>query len=211
MIRMEKKEIIIRHPTINELNEVSSLLYIGFYDKFSFVFKENTKIGEIIFKNFFLTVYNEQALKRIIVAVQNHRVIGTIEIHTKSKKGPIFKLISLFFLLWKYYGFFKAVKKIFVISFMNIEKVEKKSAYITSFAVKPDLRNQSIGKKLLLASEKLAKQRKCIYLTLHVLFRNRKARNLYVKYGFKIEKYQKSSLLKYFMGANGATYMKKRI
>ena len=94
---------------------------------------------------------------------------------------------------------------------MNIEKVEKKSAYITSFAVKPDLRNQSIGKKLLLASEKLAKQRKCIYLTLHVLFRNRKARNLYVKYGFKIEKYQKSSLLKYFMGANGATYMKKRI
>ena len=91
MIRMEKKEIIIRHPTINELNEVSSLLYIGFYDLFSFIFKENTKIGEIIFKNFFLTVYNEQALKRIIVAVQNHRVIGTIEIHTKSKKGSIFK------------------------------------------------------------------------------------------------------------------------
>ena len=42
MIRMEKKEIIIRYPTINELNEVSSLLYIVFYDLFSFIFKENT-------------------------------------------------------------------------------------------------------------------------------------------------------------------------
>ncbi len=94
---------------------------------------------------------------------------------------------------------------------MNIEKVEKKSAYISSFSVNPHARKQGIGKKLLYATEKLAKLRNCKNLSLHVIFRNIIARNLYLKYGFQIKKHQKSSLFKYFMGINDTIYMKKSI
>ncbi|MBN1215309.1 MAG: hypothetical protein JXA99_07670, partial [Candidatus Lokiarchaeota archaeon] len=141
---MEKNKLIIRHPTLNELNDIASIIYHGFYDKFSFLFKENVKLGEIIFKYFFSKIYKENTLKRFLIAFQREKIIGAIEIHTKSKLPPLIHIYSLFFLLWKYFGFFKAFKKILVIFFMATEKVERKSTYISLFSVKPDYRNQGV-------------------------------------------------------------------
>ena len=204
----------IRYPKINELKDLRNLLLIGFYNKFSFLFKEDPKIGEKIYNEYFLSHYKPKDLKTILVAIQNNKIVGMIQIHTRLKIDSIIsikKFPSLFLTLWRNYGFFKTFKKIFVISFMNIDNSKKKSAYISSFTVNLNVRNQGIGKKLLNAAEQLAKKRNCRFFTLHVIFNNIIALNLYLKNGFVIHSSQKSSLLKYFSGIDGRYFMKKEI
>ena len=204
-----KNSVIIRHPFLEEMNIVGELLLISFYDKFSFIFQDNLRLGKKIFDTFFLYNFKKKELKRYLIAVRNKDILGTVELNIKSRYPSISFIFSLLVTLLRYYRWFNFLKKFIAIILLKFEITDKETAHITSLAVKPETRNQKIGRKLLITAEHLALKNNCKYIALGVIFRNVYARNLYKKLGYKIIFSIKSTLLLLLMGVDGVSVMKK--
>jgi ribosomal protein S18 acetylase RimI-like enzyme len=205
-----KKNIEIRHPRIEEMENVANIMLHSFEDKFSHIFRDNTKLGEKLFRMLFSSI-PEAELSRFIIAVRGNEILGMEEIYTRTSIPSTLECLVIFYNLFRIFGLVKSIKKFVSIYLMLIEIVKKDNLFIAVIAVHPDARGQGIGTKLINAAEKLAIKQNLKYLSLEVIFRNLRARKLYQNLGFKIISNMKSSLLLYFLGFNGASHMRKKL
>lgn len=201
----------IRHPELDEMGEVANILVKSFNDKISFIFPKNVDLGEEIFRNLIIKYTRKKDLLRFLVAVHDKKILGTMEIRTKTKIPSIFELVLINFVLIKNFGLFKHIKRFLCVIGMLMEFVKKHELYITFIAVKPESRGRHIARKLISVAESLAVKLDCKYLALDVIYRNIRAQKLYKNLGFKEVSRMQSSLFVFFMGINGAIHMRKEL
>jgi ribosomal protein S18 acetylase RimI-like enzyme len=209
--RSVNPSIIIRHPTLEEIEDIGDILFDAFKDKFSFIFRGDLAFGRYVFRKNFRDYAKPEDLLRMLVAVQDREILGAVDVYFKTSLGFRNGFLEIFVSLWRRGGFIRALRQIIGLLNFRINPVDKMTAYISTVGIKSEYQNQKIGEKLMRAAEEMALQRGCRYLSLYVITRNKRAIHLYRKLGFETIYVMKSPLFLRLNGFYGTVYMKKEI
>lgn len=208
---MLSNAITIRPIDTSEIAVACNILFQAFYDKFSFMFPNDLEFGRKIYCHLFNAHFKGQEKRRILVAIKDGKMVGVVDIHFKSSFAIDRHLLSTLIILWRRYGLFQAVRNIVALLNLIVNPVEKGTAYISTIAVKPEMQDQKIGLRLMLAAVDFAAQQGYRYLTLYIITRNKRGIHLYRKLGFEVVYIMQSALFQYFNGFYGTIYMKKEL
>ncbi len=209
MIKSKNSDNELNDVSINKLNpdDINHYLEISleaFFEKLKFVFSSREEAAfYIIREEIFRNIDNG----RYYAAISAGKIIGVIELVTRES---LKNYIRNFHTYVKYLGFLKACKA-FTLSSFDIPKLNPDTVYIDNLAVENSHQRKGVGLKMLSFAEEFARRTGKNILKLWVAEKNKKAYNLYKKFGF-IDMTKKSSrILEKYTGYRGWIYMKKEI
>ena len=165
-----KNSIEIRHPKLEEMDDIAILFLTSFNDIFSHIFQEKIRMGEKIFRKIFISYNTKKDLIHLIVAVRENEILGCIEIHNRTRLPSFLECISFYLIFSQRFGLIKSVKKVISLLLLLTEFVRKKHLYIGTLAIKPEARRSGIARSLIDVVEALGYKMDCKYLSLDVMF-----------------------------------------
>jgi ribosomal protein S18 acetylase RimI-like enzyme len=196
--------IRISNLKLEDLDSYLKIEFDAFFEKLKFIFsnKKNAAFGIIrseIAKNI--------GTGRYYNAKIDDRIVGIIEIVSRENIESHIKEFHNYF---KYLGFHRAVKA-FILTAIEIPKLDNRTIYIDNVAVDPTNRRQGIAKKMLSFAEDFSKRNGKNALKLWVAAGNKNAYRLYKKFGFTELVRRSSGIAERYMGYRDWIYMKKEI
>ena len=196
--------IRISNLKLEDLDSYLKIEFDAFFEKLKFIFsnKKNAAFGIIrseIAKNI--------GTGRYYNAKIDDRIVGIIEIVSRENIESHIKEFHNYF---KYLGFHRAVKA-FILTAIEIPKLDNRTIYIDNVAVDPNNRRQGIAKKMLSFAEDFSKRNGKNALKLWVAAGNKNAYRLYKKFGFTELARRSSGIAERYMGYRDWIYMKKEI
>ena len=196
--------IRISNLKLEDLDSYLKIEFDAFFEKLKFIFsnKKNAAFGIIrseIAKNI--------GTGRYYNAKIDDRIVGIIEIVSRENIESHIKEFHNYF---KYLGFHRAVKA-FILTAIEIPKLDNRTIYIDNVAVDPNNRRQGIAKKMLSFAEDFSKRNGKNALKLWVAAGNKNAYRLYKKFGFTELVRRSSGIAERYMGYRDWVYMKKEI
>ena len=209
MNKFKNQDIIYSNIRIStlKLEDLDSYLKIefdAFFEKLKFIFsnRKNAAFGIIrseIAKNIDTGRYYNAKI--------DDKIVGIIEIVTRENIKSHTKKFQNYF---KHLGFPRAVKA-FILTAIEIPKLDNKTIYIDNVAVDANNRRQGIAKKMLSFAEDFAKRNGKSALKLWVAGKNKNAYSLYKKLGFNQLVVRSSWIAERYTGYRDWIYMKKEI
>jgi len=196
--------IRISNLKLEDLDSYLKIEFDAFFEKLKFIFsnRKNAAFGIIrseIAKNI--------GTGRYYNAKIDDRIVGIIEIVSRENIESHIKEFHNYF---KYLGFHRAVKA-FILTAIEIPKLDNRTIYIDNVAVDPNNRRQGIAKKMLSFAEDFSKRNGKNALKLWVAAGNKNAYRLYKKFGFTELARRSSGIAERYMGYRDWIYMKKEI
>jgi ribosomal protein S18 acetylase RimI-like enzyme len=196
--------IRISNLKLEDLDSYLKIEFDAFFEKLKFIFsnRKNAAFGIIrseIAKNI--------GTGRYYNAKIDDRIVGIIEIVSRENIESHIKEFHNYF---KYLGFHRAVKA-FILTAIEIPKLDNRTIYIDNVAVDPNNRRQGIAKKMLSFAEDFSKRNGKNALKLWVAAGNKNAYRLYKKFGFTELVRRSSGIAERYMGYRDWVYMKKEI
>src|SRR4030043_669379 len=185
--------IRISNLKLEDLDSYLKIEFDAFFEKLKFIFsnRKNAAFGIIrseIAKNI--------GTGRYYNAKIDDRIVGIIEIVSRENIESHIKEFHNYF---KYLGFHRAVKA-FILTAIEIPKLDNRTIYIDNVAVDPNNRRQGIAKKMLSFAEDFSKRNGKNILKLWVAAGNKNAYRLYKKFGFTELVRRSSGIAERYMG-----------
>src|SRR5215216_6501289 len=146
------------------------------------------------------------ALRGMLVAYADDRVIGTITLRTWEMGGDNTGAAEMAF--HQVLGPWGALRSIFALSLVD-HQIDRAEGYITDVAVLSPFRRRGIAQALLARAEEDARIRRKRYLGLYVSASNRGAYELYRRCGFVARRVRRSLLAGWVLGQRSWVFMRK--
>ena len=200
--------VVVRLATVEDMPRVGEVLVAGFSHKFGVVFGQ--RIGRapgVIAQIERLRL--ERGLCTLFVAQMDGRVVGALNLSGRRERlrdlwgqlrimlrgvGPLYTL--------------RAALGLALLHEDSIGSEGEDTAYVSDVAVAADFRGRGIGWRLLESAEGWAQAHGKESLSLHVVVSNR-ARHLYERFGFRLEKRIEEWLAERLFGIRAWLYMVK--
>ena len=209
MNKFKNQDIIYSNIRIStlKLEDLDSYLKIefdAFFEKLKFIFSNR--------KNAAFGIIRSEIAKHIDTgryynAIIDDKIVGIVEIVTRENIKSHTKKFQNYF---KHLGFYRAVKA-FILTAIEIPKLDSKTIYIDNVAVDINSRRKGIAKKMLSFAEDFAKRNGKSALKLWVAGKNKNAYSLYKKLGFNQLVVRSSWIAERYTGYRDWIYMKKEI
>jgi ribosomal protein S18 acetylase RimI-like enzyme len=200
--------IEIRAARMDDIYPVLRLHHEAFADKFGAAFgRSGTELG----LEAMAEAWRRQgmsALRGMLVATVDRRVVGTVSIRTAEMGGDTSGQAELAF--HKVLGAWGALRSIFALSLLD-HTVERHEGYITDVAVLSEFRRQGIARALLGRAEQEARLRAKQFLGLYVSGSNLRARALYEQLGFVQWRVRRSLWASLILRQGTWVYMRKEL
>ena len=209
MNKFKNQDIIYSNIRIStlKLEDLDSYLKIefdAFFEKLKFIFNSNKDAAYSIIKS---EIAKNIDTGRYYNAIIDDKIVGIIEIVTRENIKSHTKKFQNYF---KHLGFHRAVKA-FILTAIEIPKLDSKTIYIDNVAVDINSRRKGIAKKMLSFAEDFAKRNGKSALKLWVAGKNKNAYSLYKKLGFNQLVVRSSWIAERYTGYRDWIYMKKEI
>lgn len=147
-----------------------------------------------------------RALRGMLLAEVGGQIVGTITLRTWEMGDEDVMTTELAF--QQVLGLWGAMRSMFALSLLS-HRIQRSEGYITDVAVDAAYRGLGIGRQLLGQAEQVAHRSHKAYLTLHVSSRNKNARTLYERTGFRVVQEHHSLLTWFFFNQRSWLYMRK--
>ncbi len=197
-------QVRISNLKLDDLDSYLEIEFEAFFDKLKFIFSYRKDAAFNIIKS---EIYRNIDNRRHYTARLEGKIIGIVEIITTEN---LKNYIRNFGIYTKYLGFFKACKA-FIITSIEIPRLNSSTVYIDTVAVKKTHRRKGIAGKMLSFVEDFAKKNGKSTLKLWVAAKNKNAYSLYKKFGFTGIAKRSSGLAEKYLGYRDWIYMKKEI
>lgn len=206
---MTHSEIRIRPMTKADFKSSAVIMTYAFRAKY--VLLKSWTDEKIIDLTLAVPFFDPSNLEGHYVATYQQKVVGVLHLNwfeqQKNRKNPKMDLVKLF----RKFGFWR-ITITGVALLMQDAKVKKDEMMVNHIAVHPDYRGQGIGAALLAFGEEQAqKQQDVTKYTLMVIGRNKRARKLYERIGFKVNKVYDHPITRFFTSVKTSQYMIKSI
>ncbi|MFA5014908.1 MAG: GNAT family N-acetyltransferase [Actinomycetota bacterium] len=189
---------------LEDLNDYLRIEFDAFYDKLKYIYSNRKKAAMDIVRS---EISKNIDTGRYFNAIIDDKIVGIIEIvtieniksHAKNFRDYLENL-----------GLQRATRA-FVLTSMEIPRLDNKTIYIDNVAVDAESRRQGVAKKMLSFVEDYARENRKSVLKLWVAHFNKNAYNLYKKFGF-VEQVKRSSWIAgKYTGYRDWIFMKKEI
>lgn len=188
----------------DDLDNYLKIQFDAFLEKIMPVFGNNKEAALNIIRSEILRNINNRG--RYVARLEN-KTVGIVEIITREN---IKSYVRDFRSYIKYLGFLKGLWA-FIITAIEIPRLNSGTIYIDTVAVESNHRRKGVAEKMLLFIEDLARKNGKSALTLWVAAKNSKAFSLYKKSGFSAVIKRSSSIMEKYTGYRDWIYMKKEI
>lgn len=200
--------IDIRSARMDDIYPILRLHHEAFADKFGAAFgRSGTELGLEAMAEAWRR-QGPSALRGMLVAVVDQRVVGTVSIRTAEMGGDTSGQAELAF--HKVLGAWGALRSIFALSLLD-HTIERHEGYITDVAVLGEFRRRGIARALLRRAEEEARLRAKSYLGLYVSGANPHARSLYEQLGFTGWRVRRSLWASLILRQGTWIYMRKEL
>lgn len=197
-------DIQIGNLELENLDSYIKIEFEAFFEKLKFIFSNREKAAFNIIRS---EISENIGTKRYYNARSEEKTVGIIEIVTRENIRGYKRNFQTYI---KYLGFLKAVKAFFI-NFIETPKLGSKTIYIDNVAVDINNRRKGIASKMLSFVEDFARKNGKSTLKLWVASKNRKAYNLYKKFGFTELVKRSSRISEKYIGYRDWIYMRKEI
>jgi ribosomal protein S18 acetylase RimI-like enzyme len=183
--------IDIRPAQMSDIYPVLSLHREAFADKFGAAFGANGMARGVEAMAEAWRRQGSSALRGMLVAYADGRVIGTITLRTWEMGGDNTGAAEIAF--HQVLGAWGALRSIFALSLLD-HQIDRGEGYITDVAVLGSYRRRGVALALLARAEEEARIRRKRYLGLYVSAANKGAQQLYLRAGFVKRRVRRSLL-----------------
>ncbi len=188
----------------DDLDNYLKIMFEAFFEKIMPVFGNNKEAALNIIRPEIMRNINNGG--RYVARLEN-KTVGIVEIITREN---IKRYIRDFRTYIKYLGFLKGLWA-FIITTIEIPRLNSGTIYIDTVAVEPNHRRKGVAEKMLSFIEDFARKNRKSALTLWVAAKNNNAFSLYKKSGFNAVIKRSSSIMEKYTGYRDWIYMKKEI
>lgn len=204
---MTDSNIVIRPMTKTDLKASAAIMAHAFRAKLVLLKSwTDKKIIDLILD---VHLFDSSNFEGHYVATCQNEVVGILHLNwfeqQKNRKNPQLDILRLF----RKFGIWRILITGLALPILD-SKVEKDEMMVDHIAVHPDYRGQGIGAALLSFGEEQAKNHHhVIKYTLMVIGRNERAKRLYERMGFKINKICDHTISKVLTSVKKSQYMVK--
>lgn len=200
----------VRPASLHDINAILVLHQQAFADKFGSAFGQGE--GGLMRGAAALEAawryQNGRALRGMLVAEWQHRIIGTTTLRTWELGDDDSEAIETAF--QQVLGVWGALRSMFVLSLLN-HRIARTEGFITDVAVDEAFQRRGVATALLVEAETVARRRRKHHLGLYVSSTNQGAITLYKQFGFNIQHTRHSLLTRIFFGHRTWYYMRKTL
>ncbi len=137
-------------------------------------------------KNLIIAQNNAYSHENIYVAEDEKGAIKGVLVAFRGDEIFFMKELKVFRDTLEFKNFLKIMMIKPIYDKITASTIENDDFYIGNVAVNPDMRGQGIGTEILNDSLKIAREKNCKRVLLDVVFKNVKAKKLYLKLGFLV-------------------------
>lgn len=197
--------IDIRAASMDDIYPILGLHREAFADKFGAAFGSQSARGVEAMAEAWRR-QGSAALRGMVVALADNRVIGTITLRTWEMGNDNSGAAEMAF--HQVLGVWGALRSIFALSLLD-HQIDRAEGYITDVAVLGPYRRRGVAQALLRCAEEEARLRRKRYLGLYVSAANDGARRLYNGAGFVESHVRRSLLAGWVLRQHAWIYMRK--
>ena len=195
---------MVRLATVEDMPRVGEVLVEGFSHKFGVVFGQRIDRAPRVLAQM-SGLWLERGLCTLFVAQMDGRVVGVLNL--SGRRERLSDLWGQLRIMLRGVGPLYTLRATVGLALLHEETVEN-TAYVSDVAVVTDFRGRGIGWRLLESAEGWAQAHGKGSLSLHVVASNR-ARHLYERFGFRLEKRIEEWLAERLFGIRAWLYMVK--
>ena len=196
--------VVVRLATVEDMPRVGEVLVEGFSHKFGVVFGQRIDRAPGVIAQIERLRF-ERGLCTLFVAQMDGRVVGVLDL--SGRRERLSDLWGQLQVMLRGVGPLYTLRATVGLALLHEETVEN-TAYVSDVAVATDFRGRGIGWRLLESAEGWAQAHGKGSLSLHVVASNR-ARHLYERFGFRLEKRIEEWLADRLFGIRAWLYMVK--
>ncbi len=196
--------VVVRLATVEDMPRVGEVLVEGFSHKFGVVFGQRIGRAPGVIAQIERLRF-ERGLCTLFVAQMGGRVVGVLNL--SGRRERLSDLWGQLWIMLRGVGPLYTLRATIGLALLHGETVEN-TAYVSDVAVATNFRGRGIGWRLLESAEGWAQAHGKESLSLHVVVSNR-ARGLYERFGFRLEKRIEEWLAERLFGIRAWLYMVK--
>ena len=170
----------------HDLNKVSELIYETELTIFKQLLGKDEKEATENIKNLVKSGNNYFGYENIHVVCGDDESMMGILVSFSGKETSSWNDLKAYFRILNFYNFLKCAVKGTLINRSLTASLDKNDYYLSNIAVDPQYRGQGIGTYILKNAVKTAEDKGCKRVLLDVTFKNKGAKRLYERFGFKV-------------------------
>ena len=196
--------VVVRPATVEDMPRVGEILVEGFSTKFGAIFgRRIDRAPRVIAQIEYLML--ERGLCTLFVAQMDGQVVGLLELTGRRERlSDVWGQLQI---MLRKVGLLYTLRATIGLALLH-EATVRDTAYVTNVAVSTDFRGRGVGWRLLESAEEWTQARGKSSLSLHVAASNR-ARHLYERFGFRLEKRSEEWLTGWLFGIRAWLLMVK--
>jgi GNAT superfamily N-acetyltransferase len=207
---MEAEQFTVRFAGPDEDPAIAALVVEGFMDKFRPVFGRRMDRSLKVMEKWIGLEHASGGVTSLVVeGYATAELAGSVGVRTEASREDILAR-GLWNSLTRNLGFARAVWATTLLSYPRYSS-DSSEAYVERLVISPSFRRQGMAKRLLAASEDLARDAGKKTVGLHVTGNNLNALRLYESEGYEEVSRQRSLLTAYFLGIREWLYLKKEL
>ena len=170
----------------NDLNKVSELIYETELTIFKQLLGKDEKEATENIRNLVESGNNYFGYENIHVMCDDDENMMGILVSFSGRETSSWNDLKAYFRILNFYNFLKCAVKGTLINRSLTASLGKNDYYLSNIAVDPQYRGQGIGTYILKNAVKTAEDKGCRRVLLDVTFKNKGAKRLYERFGFKV-------------------------
>ena len=170
----------------HDLNKVSKLIYETELTIFKQLLGKDEKDATENIRNLVELGNNYFGHENIHVASDENENMKGILVSFSGKETSLWNDLKAYFKVLNFYDFLKCAVKGTLINESLTASLGKDDYYLSNIAVDPQYRGHGIGTYILENAVKTAEDKGCRRVVLDVTFKNKGAKRLYERFGFKV-------------------------
>jgi ribosomal protein S18 acetylase RimI-like enzyme len=207
---MEAEQFTVRFAGPDDDPAIAALVVEGFMDKFRPVFGRRMDRSLKVMEKWIGLEHASGGVTSLVVeGYATAELAGSVGVRTEASREDILAR-GLWNSLTTNLGFARAVWATTLLSYPRYSS-DSSEAYVERLVISPSFRRQGMAKRLLAASEDLARDAGKKTVGLHVTGNNLNALRLYESEGYEEVSRQRSLLTAYFLGIREWLYLKKEL
>jgi ribosomal protein S18 acetylase RimI-like enzyme len=207
---MEAEQFTVRFAGPDDDPAIAALVVEGFMDKFRPVFGRRMDRSLKVMEKWIGLEHASGGVTSLVVeGYATAELAGSVGVRTEASREDILAR-GLWTSLTRNLGFARAVWATSLLSYPRYSS-DSSEAYVERLVISPSFRRQGMAKRLLAASEDLARDAGKKTVGLHVTGNNLNALRLYESEGYEEVSRQRSLLTAYFLGIREWLYLKKEL
>lgn len=203
------KDLAITECSNDDMRDFTNILVHAFGDVFDSIFKgiEREDYIDIITETF-SRMKEREDVHGFYIAKHDDNVIGILNVRQRGSYKHQYRI--LWDVLRERFGIWKSLKHVLLYKIID-EKIKDDSLHIGAIGVKENARSSGFGTRMLDFVEHLALERDIDTIKLEVISNNKRAKKLYERTGYTVERKIDSYITRMLFDVPGYYQMSKQV